>query len=468
MVFHSPRLRALCLATLFACGGDAASPSMRDPVDLPAPDGNERARPDKPAPSPDPAPGPTAAVDAGSPPRAALRAVDLLFVIDNSLSMGLEQARLSTQLPRLLRVLTSGDRRPELPADPGDQARYFAPIPSLHVGVVTTELGVMRAPLSLWARSAKLDQCLDDAGSDDGVLQTSTTVAREGVTFNVGGETLHVAPNAACDAVERPAGHLAFDATGESGAEQTDAVADMGLALGCIAPVGVQGCAFEQQLEAMLKALAPSSRADFIGTSSRGRGAPDGTNRAFLRDEAVLAIVHLTDEDDCSIRPGGRVLFETQYVGSDTSADPWRRVPLNLRCGQAAEQADTGLLQPVNRYVEGLRELKRDPERVLFTSIVGIPEELEDAASAGRYDEVLAHPSMQFGPDPSAPELPNPSCSEHAEAGSPGVAYPARRFVEVAAGLGPVQASLFSICRDDFGPPLQDLVERVVATLSEP
>jgi hypothetical protein len=162
----------------------------------------------------------------------------------------------------------------------------------------------------------------------------------------------------------------------------------------------------------MLKAVAPSTQDDFIGSTSRGHGNPNGENQGFVRDNAILAIVQVTDEEDCSIKDGGQVLFETQYVGNDTSNDRWRRVPLNLRCGQAAEEQDSDLIQPTDRYIEGLKALKPDnPDRVIFAGIVGIPDFLEEDIAAGRYAEVLAHQNMQFAPEPVRTDLPKVSCS---------------------------------------------------------
>ena len=58
--------------------------------------------------------------------------VDLLFMIDNSGSMREEQENLIRELPRMVRVLTTGDRE-------GDGTQDFAPVRSLHVGFVTSE-----------------------------------------------------------------------------------------------------------------------------------------------------------------------------------------------------------------------------------------------------------------------------------------------------------------------------------------
>lgn len=63
---------------------------------------------------------------------------------------------------------------------------------------------------------------------------------------------------------------------------------DPGATFSCAAEVGDQGPAMEMPLEVIRQAF--TDRLD------------DGTNAGFLRDDALLALVVLTDEDDCSYR----------------------------------------------------------------------------------------------------------------------------------------------------------------------
>src|SRR5512145_1337791 len=80
--------------------------------------------------------------------------IDILFVIDNSLSMGDKQDVLAAAVPQLLGRLTNPDcvddpenpttaeQRPS-PSDPcgGGLQREFAPVKDIHIGVVTSALG---------------------------------------------------------------------------------------------------------------------------------------------------------------------------------------------------------------------------------------------------------------------------------------------------------------------------------------
>src|SRR5689334_5874803 len=64
--------------------------------------------------------------------------VDLLFMVDNSGSMAQEQESLSKEFPKLIKVLTTGDRNQD--GDNMDETD-FAPAKDLHLGVVSSDLG---------------------------------------------------------------------------------------------------------------------------------------------------------------------------------------------------------------------------------------------------------------------------------------------------------------------------------------
>ena len=61
----------------------------------------------------------------------------------------------------------------------------------------------------------------------------------------------------------------------------------------CIAALGEDGCGYEQQFTAITRALGADGQ------------APPAENQGFLRDDAYLAIVLITNEDDCSSAVGG-------------------------------------------------------------------------------------------------------------------------------------------------------------------
>ena len=75
----------------------------------------------------------------------------------------------------------------------------------------------------------------------------------------------------------------------------TNYTGDIADALACIAALGDQGCDYEGQLKSVRWALDPTN-------------TPLG-NAGFLRPEAALAVILLTNEDDCSV-PDESPLFD--------------------------------------------------------------------------------------------------------------------------------------------------------------
>jgi len=109
----------------------------------------------------------------------------------------------------------------------------------------------------------------------------------------------------------------------------------------------------------------------------------------------------------------------------------------------------------VNRYVDGFVGLRRDPSRLVFSAIVGIPPSTEEAGNL--FNIVLSHPDMQPRVAADGFNL-EPSCVT--ENGS---AYPPVRIVETAAGLhaSGVNVSLASICTPTFAPAIDTILARI-------
>ena len=78
------------------------------------------------------------------------------------------------------------------------------------------------------------------------------------------------------------------------------------------AGAGENGCTFESTLESMYRFLIdPQPYASLV--LQNGSGHAHGTDTVllqqrsdFLRSSPALIIVHVTDEDDCSVRDGGQ------------------------------------------------------------------------------------------------------------------------------------------------------------------
>jgi hypothetical protein len=103
----------------------------------------------------------------------------------------------------------------------------------------------------------------------------------------------------------------------------------------CMANLGDQGCGFEHQFESVRLALQRSLTVT----------NPPDPNAGFLRQSAYLAIVMLTNEDDCSV-PYDSDLFDPSM---GTLADPYGGLQ-SYRCNEFGHKCD----QPLPHGVAGL------------------------------------------------------------------------------------------------------------------
>lgn len=403
----------------------------------------------------------------GSVPFCSSGKVDLLFVVDNSGSMAEEQKKLAAVLPQLVTVLTTGHLTPA----PAGSAPDFPPIRSLHVGVVSSDLGLNLAPTVTSCGAASFSAVAPDPGNsalstmppsngerlnkpfgDDGLLNISTAVAVAGITARPAGTSFStpvavvVPPDSSCSALALSSGERFIQFT--AGSSDASVFARQ---FGCLAKLGRNGCGLEQQLEAMLKALTPSTSSTLFSRSSTGHGNLE--NRGFLRDDAALVVVVVSDEEDCSIPDSSSELFHAQSTSITED--------INIRCGLTKYES---LLQPTARYVAGLRALKPAAyaDRIVFAGIVGVPMIPGKKTIRGSADlhALLNDPTMVFVPRQMAGSLslePTPSCSS---ANGDGTAAPARRMVQVAEQFGP-NGLVTSICEDEYGSAMAAIVERI-------
>ena len=349
--------------------------------------------------------GPDAAVDVAPRPHGPVHAVDLLFMIDDSGAMASLQFLLRAQLPRLVEALTRGDRDHDGTAD-------FPQVTSLHVGVVSSDLGMPGIDV--------IDGC--PGLGDDGVLN------------------------------DTPDPHFS-------------------------SPADVDGCA--PRYPRFLSFDASSSDAlsftpDAQGQGTRGQGNGGGANEGFLRDASdddavLLAIVMLSNEDDCS-RPDSSFLRPPQLLDPSVPGDAELGTHgLGVRCTLKAG------LHPIERYIDGFRALRKGREDlVLFSVIAGVPSETvarvpadfgeSRAARDAFYAGILEHPAMQQRIDTlGTPSVDDdtivPSCDT-----ALGRAYPPRRLVEVARAFG-AGGMVQSACQEDYAPAVDAIVARIAERL---
>jgi hypothetical protein len=333
--------------------------------------------------------------------------VDILVVVDNSGSMAAEQAMLRDAFPNLIRSILTGKD------DTG--AQVHEPVRDLHIGVISNDMGV---------GGYSVVTCEENPLSgDDGILRHT--------------------PRAAGCAVSYPTFlDYKIDATAEPDLAQVDQLA---ADFGCIAVLGTDGCGFEQQLKAAYQALVTHS-------------VPGGANAGFLREESILTILFVTDEEDCSAED--MTLFDTStYTYS-----------INLGCYYQADK-----LQSIDFYFNAFKGLRGNPsshevpEDLVIGFIVGVPP--GDPACNGRGDEIGTcndQPAMQetvrgdnelleyvctYPADCTPPDPPSAgNCIAEA--------FPARRFVELAQAFGD-NAVVQSICTDSFVPAVKALTEKL-------
>jgi hypothetical protein len=199
---------------------------------------------------------------------APVRHLDLLFMVDNSLSMKPKQDKMKAQFPKLIEALR----------DPRDQT-----LPDLRIAIVDSDLG-----------AGNSTQCKSGgAYGDMGQFQMR------------GAADCHA--NADAKWLEYTKGQ-AINFTG-----------DVSTVFGCLAGnVGVNGCGFEHQLAALEWAF-------YLGNNK--------SQLDFLRPEAYLGIVLLTDEDDCSAPQ------ETRMFATLEQKESW-----SLRCATRAHTCDGATL----------------------------------------------------------------------------------------------------------------------------
>jgi hypothetical protein len=253
------------------------------------------------------------------------RNLDLLFVIDQSLSMKNEQDALAANFQLLMDQITS--------------AKYG--VPNVHIGVISTNLGV-----GPYSNQAGLDVC---GMTGDGAILQNTPRLQDGET------------EPTCTG---PRDRYIVDVEGEDGQRVRNYDGELADAFSCIARLGTQGCGFEQQLEAMRRALDGS--------------VPE--NEGFLRKDARLAIVFVSDEDDCSVK--NQEMFDLTRVTLGRPTD-FRCQTHGLICenGAPADRGeyqgcvaaeDSQYMYDVAEYVTFLRGLKNYPDRdILVAGIIG-------------------------------------------------------------------------------------------------
>ena len=154
---------------------------------------------------------------------------------------------------------------------------------------------------------------------------------------------------------------------------------DAGTVFSRLAGLGHAGCPYPQPLEAARRAL----------TKAQDPNDPD--NAGFLRSDATLDVVIITNEDDCSVPETSDLFDPTQTRLADWygAPGPYRCAELGWLCGGTAppHQLPAGLetvaldacvpvegegtLTPVSVFSQFLQGLKASPDDVLVSVVTG-------------------------------------------------------------------------------------------------
>lgn len=249
------------------------------------------------------------ACESGSRP---YRALDVLFVIDNSVNSARKQLALVRAVPRFVRALD------DLQID-------------YHLGVVTTDIGANPTSTGTFPGNRTIPGCGSFAG-DDGQLQNTPCSLRSNLSADAASTCAAVCPDPAyvpnngVNYIERKGGLYNVpsrrDAMGrEIGAET---------ALACLAFLGDGGCGIEAPLESAKRALDGHLNA----------------NTGFLRANSSLAVIFVTDEDDCTVQLSQR-LKELDPARMDCSGDTSPLAPgacfnVDFRCTARSIECQDG------------------------------------------------------------------------------------------------------------------------------
>jgi hypothetical protein len=237
----------------------------------------------------------------------------------------------------------------------------------------------------------------------------------------------------------------------------------------CLVPQGINGCGFEQPLEAMAAALELAT-------------TPGNAESGFLRDEAGLLVIIVTDEVDCShadesifLQEGNRTFWSDPQSAFPTSAVCWNAgvscvgdpsgyddcVATNFDVDGNETMPDQAVLHPVGRYVDVLHQIEQqkralDPGAdvsVLVISGLGTDGQLH-------YADTDADPTFQdafgIGPGCDAPGIDN---------GEPLQAVPPVRLREVGEAMS--SESLASICDPSYFEALSGVYDRLLGSCGE-
>ncbi|MGH1343875.1 MAG: hypothetical protein ACRBN8_20120 [Nannocystales bacterium] len=372
--------------------------------------------------------GTTTDSDTDAQPEGDVEGLDVLFVLDNSGSMEAAQRRLQESAASIVAALDATGLDYRIGSTTTDNGNYWC------VGSATgdPDNGHLVPPASCRSRS-----------EDFYFVGTDTDAYNEACADLCGLDELSLAPGAP----------PWLSSNTLAGTSMVDA-------LTCSLPMGINGCGFEQPLEAMHLAMALSE-------------TPGSAENGFIRPNAHLVVIFVTDEVDCSLNPtheqtvvgeesvGNQVFWSLPDVQiSPTSAVCWNAgvqcsgpgTPQYDACvahdkavdgSDATSEADS-VIRPLARYAKSLASIRASKVAgagVYTYGITGVPDFYE-----GPEDVVYAD-----GPDASNPNSFQATFGIGSGCLGGGIeAVPPVRMLEFTQDGDQVGTSLFSVCSSTY------------------
>jgi len=377
-----------------------------------------------------------------------LDGVDLLVMVDNSSSMAEEQAILAPGVMALVNALAN-------PLTEGDDLWGHPAVDAMRIAVVTSDMGVSYGDAREIPSEGETPVSLQDYRNrgDDGAFRgiAEDVVSVASGTIECDETAAQCPPGWACEGIDDGVGACESDVTAVpcpvldgAWAETTSDGENVALnvAAACLARQGTEGCGFEQQLESVAVGL---SRDD---------------QQSFLVDSHLLAIVLVTDEEDCSMEnaPG---LFGTPECDD--------QLKLNIACNHEGNEEYLYSAQDFHqKYVAA----KGDPGAVVFAAFAGVPPTGEEGAEAcqgkgSAIGDCLEQEAMQYEEyqETDGTWRFTPVCERYEDGLLVTAAVPGRRYVELAQEFG-ARGFVTSICTAGWAPAFEDLAEMIAEQIA--
>jgi hypothetical protein len=321
---------------------------------------------------------------------------DILFVVDNSGSMAGEQVQLGESFGSFVSVLN--DKFGE----------------TFHIAIVTTGMESQNCP----ACSASIPgSCINETG-ENGRFQDR----RGHITWTAGEPIFDFVTERECRVVTNDNTNCFYDVGQERG----------------IALVGTTGCGFERGLAPLIPAL----------DSLRG-----SYNAGFLREDATLAVIIISDEDDCgevgdihenTVDMGNVCYFASKGVGPEPGNEVY--TPMTYHPGDPEQRPY--MLTPVEEYYDFLVNDVKGGRKgmVKFAAIVGMTDVNNPSTTEINY----SWDGRRWEIDDACN---TPNCT-----GAFCFAEPGTRYIKLAQLFGVGQNGfLDTICQESFSDTMEDL-----------